>query len=67
MHGMLDVPKTIATTPFETGLWRAAREVLAIQLFSPHASSLTKWETQAEAVKDTYRQRAHNIMRGKSE
>lgn len=61
---MLDVPKTIATTHLECGLWRAARETLAIQLFAPKASSLSTWETQSEALKDTYRQRAQNVMRG---
>ena len=61
---MLDVPKTVVSTKFEAGIWRGVREQLAMQLFAPQASSLTKWETQPEAMKDTYRQRAQNIMRG---
>lgn len=61
---MLDVPKTIASTPFECGIWRAARETLAMQLFAPKASSLSTWDKQSEALKDTYRQRAQNVMRG---
>ncbi len=64
---MLDVPKSVATTNFETGLWRGVREALAVQLFAPKASSLSTWETQAEALKDAYRQRAQNLMRGQSE
>lgn len=64
---MLDAPKSICANQFEAGIWRGVREQLAMQLFAPQSSSLTKWETQPEAMKDTYRQRAQNIMRGMTE
>lgn len=64
---MLAVPKSVATTYFETGLWRAARETLAMQLYEQVQGKEPgpRYWARPDDVQDHYRLKAQQIMLGK--
>lgn len=57
-----------AVDPWAEGLWRAARETLALHLFAgDNAGEMFKWKWRTPDERDEYRARAQAIMEGRGD